>query len=122
LPYNAHTTASDALWAGLPVLTCLGETFAGRVAGSVLKSAGIEELIANSLVEYEALALRCARDPAFLASIKAKLAQSRDSCALFDTARATRQFEAAYRAMWQRHRNGEGPRHPGDGAMPIQIR
>src|SRR3954454_21102221 len=56
LPYNAHTTASDALWAGLPVLTCTGDTFAGRVAGSLLRAAGLGELITTSLEEYEALA------------------------------------------------------------------
>jgi protein O-GlcNAc transferase len=121
LPYNAHTTASDALWAGLPVLTCLGETFAGRVAGSVLKSAGIEELIAGSLAEYEALALRCARDPAFLASIRAKVAQNRDSCALFDTARATRQFEAAYTMMIDRLRRGDAPNASTQQREPIKI-
>ena len=70
LPYNAHTTASDALWAGLPVLTCLGETFAGRVAASLLKAIGLDALITRTLAEYEALALRLARDPAYLATLK----------------------------------------------------
>ena len=77
LPYNAHTTASDALWAGLPVLTCLGTTFAGRVASSLLKAVGLPELITDSLQDYEALALKLAREPAALASIKAKLAANR---------------------------------------------
>src|SRR5262249_51576155 len=73
LPYNAHTTASDALWGGLPIVTCLGETFAGRVAGSLLKAIGLPELITTSLEEYEALVLNLARDPTLLASIRRKL-------------------------------------------------
>jgi predicted O-linked N-acetylglucosamine transferase (SPINDLY family) len=118
LPYNAHTTASDALWAGLPVLTCLGETFAGRVAASLLQAAGLDELITTSLSDYEALALKLARDPALLASIKTRLAQNRDSCPLFDTARATRGIEAAYTLMWQRYQNGERPQ---PGGPPIRV-
>src|SRR5205823_14232747 len=77
LPYTAHTTASDALWAGLPVLTCLGETFAGRVAASQLKAVGLPDLIATSLEDYEALALKLAREPEFLALVKGKLARNR---------------------------------------------
>jgi protein O-GlcNAc transferase len=109
LPYNAHTTASDALWAGLPVLTCLGETFAGRVVASLLKAIGLPELITTSLEDYEALALKVAREPSFLASIKAKLARNRDTYPLFDTARFTRHIEAAYTTMWQRHQSGAAP-------------
>src|SRR5262249_23908036 len=109
LPYNAHTTASDALWAGLPVVTCLGETFAGRVAGSLLRAVGLAELITTSLGDYEALALKLARDPQQLASIKAKLARNRDTYPLFDTARFTRHIEAAYTTMWERHQMGELP-------------
>ena len=104
LPYNAHTTASDALWAGVPVLTCLGETFAGRVAASLLKAIGLPELITTSLADYEELALKLAREPSFLAAIKAKLARNRDTHPLFDTARFTRHIEAAYVTMWERHR------------------
>ena len=107
LPYNAHTTASDALWAGLPVVTCLGESFAGRVAGSLLRAIGLPELIAASLDDYEALALRLASEPNFLAGIKAKLMANRDAYPLFDTARFTRHIEAAYRTMWERHQKGE---------------
>jgi protein O-GlcNAc transferase len=103
LPYNAHTTASDALWAGLPVLTCLGSTFAGRVAASLLNAAGLPELITTSLDDYEALALRLARDRSLLAAIKAKLARNRQTCPLFDTARFARHIEAAYTTMWERH-------------------
>jgi predicted O-linked N-acetylglucosamine transferase (SPINDLY family) len=72
LPYNAHTTASDALWVGLPTLTCLGETFAGRVAASLLRAVGLPERITTSLEDYEALAVRLARDPSLLASIKSQ--------------------------------------------------
>lgn len=96
LPYNAHATASDALWAGVPLLTCLGSTFAGRVAASVLKAAGVPELITESLEAYEALALRLARDAEALSAIRNRLARNREICALFDTAAFTRNLEAAY--------------------------
>ena len=109
LPYNAHTTASDALWAGVPVVTCLGSTFPGRVAASLLHAVGMSDLITESLEEYESLVLRLAREPALLAAIKAKLARNRDNCPLFDTARFTRHIEAAYDAMWERYRRGEPP-------------
>ncbi|MGN6748733.1 MAG: tetratricopeptide repeat protein [Xanthobacteraceae bacterium] len=109
LPYNAHTTASDALWAGLPVVTCLGETFAGRVAASLSKAVGLPELITTSLQDYEALALRLARDPALLGGIKDKLLRNRDTYPLFDTPRFTRHLEAAYTTMWQRYQRGEPP-------------
>jgi len=107
LPCNAHTTASDALWTGLPVVTCLGQTFAGRVAGSILHAAGLPELVTHSLAEYEQLALRLARDPAALAAVKEKLAKNRDACPLFDTARSARQLEAAYTIVWERAQRGE---------------
>src|SRR5204863_3407511 len=96
LPYNAHTTASDALWAGLPVLTCLGSTFAGRVGASLLTAVGLPELITTSLDDYEALALKLAREPPYLASLKAKLANNRLTYPLFDTQRYTRHIEAAF--------------------------
>lgn len=101
LPCNAHTTASDALWAGLPVLTCRGETFAGRVAGSLLTALGIPELIAESLADYERTALALARDPQRLAALRLELQQRRDQCPLFDAARTTEHLEAAYAWMWQ---------------------
>ena len=110
LPYNAHTTASDALWAGLPVLTCLGETFAGRVAASLLKAIGLDELITRALAEYEALALRLSRDPVYLASLKDTLIRNRDASLLFDTQRATRHIETAYRSMAEIARRNEKPR------------
>jgi predicted O-linked N-acetylglucosamine transferase (SPINDLY family) len=109
LPYNAHTTASDALWAGLPVLTQAGETFAGRVAASVLCAAGMPELVTHSPEEYEAHALVLACSSARLGAIKQKLAANRDHCALFDTARMTRHLEAAYLHMWERAQRGLPP-------------
>ncbi len=109
LPVNAHTTASDALWVGLPVLTCAGEAFAGRVAASVLHAIGVPELITRSLDEYERLAVALARDPVRLAAIRARLLRNRHSHPLFDTARFTRHLEAAYRTMCERSRRGEPP-------------
>lgn len=106
LPCNAHTTASDALWAGLPVLTCTGDTFAGRVAASVLFAAGLPGLIANSLTSYEALAINLARDPAALSSAQAKLVAERDVAPLFDTERFTRDLESAFTTMWERTQCG----------------
>jgi protein O-GlcNAc transferase len=110
LPYNAHTTASDALWAGLPVLTCLGEAFAGRVAASLLKAVGLDALITRSLAEYEALALRLVRDPAYLATLKDRLIRNRDASALFDTQSATHHIETAYRIMADIARRNKKPR------------
>ena len=109
LPYNAHTTASDALWAGLPVLTCLGNSFPARVAASLLNAIGLRELVTSSLAEYEALALGLARDPERLAAIKAKLMRNRDTEPLFDTPRFTRNLETAYTMMWERAQRGEPP-------------
>jgi predicted O-linked N-acetylglucosamine transferase (SPINDLY family) len=109
LPYNAHTTASDALWAGLPVLTCLGEAFAGRVAASLLRAIGLDALITRTLGEYEALALRLARDPAYLATLKDTLNRNRDGSLLFDTQRATRHIETAYQTMADIARRNERP-------------
>jgi predicted O-linked N-acetylglucosamine transferase (SPINDLY family) len=109
LPCNAHTTASDALWAGVPIVACLGSTFAGRVAGSLLRAVGLPELVTASLPDYEALALRIAHEPALAAALKERLARNREVAALFDTRRFTRNIEAAYTAMWQRSQRGEPP-------------
>lgn len=109
LPYNAHTTTSDALWAGLPVLTHMGHTFAGRVAASLLEAAGLPELITHSWEDYEALALKLATDGYLLSGIKARLAQNRATCPLFDTDRFRRHIEAAYVTMWERAQRGEAP-------------
>ncbi|HEX3535756.1 MAG TPA: tetratricopeptide repeat protein [Stellaceae bacterium] len=100
-PYNAHTTASDALWAGLPLLTVAGATFAGRVAASLLHALGRSELIAASPAEYESRALQLARDPGQLAQLRHRLAEGRSWMPLFDMARYTRDIEAAYRRMWE---------------------
>jgi len=110
LPYNAHSTAIDALWAGLPVVTCAGIFFPGRVAASLLKAANLPELVTRSLADYEALAFRLATDPALLSSMRRKLADSRATCALFDSDRFRRHLEAAYATMWDIHRRGESPR------------
>ena len=111
LPCNAHTTASDALWAGLPVLTCLGQAFPGRVAASLLRAAGLAELVTGSLVEYEALAKDLATDPERLRALKDRLAANRLTCPLYDAARYAGNIEAAYAAMWQRHQAGLAPEH-----------
>lgn len=110
LPYNAHTTAGDALWAGLPVLTCAGQTFAGRVAGSLLRAAGLPELVTDSLEAYEALALRLATHPEDLAALRRKLEANRTTQPLFDPDRFRRQIEAAYVGMWEIWQRGEEPR------------
>jgi len=110
LPCNAHTTASDALWAGLPVLTCAGDTFAGRVAASLLSAIGLPELITDSLEMYEHRALELAGNSRKLSELKAELQRKRRTAALFDTARFTRNIEAAYAQMWEMWRAGEAPR------------
>ena len=109
LPYNAHVTTSDALWAGLPVVTCAGNTFAGRVAGSLLRAIGLEELVTTSLDEYEALALRLAGDPDLLRQLRTRLEQNRQTQPLFDTARFTRHLEAAYQQMLEIWKAGRPP-------------
>jgi predicted O-linked N-acetylglucosamine transferase (SPINDLY family) len=111
LPYNAHTTASDALWAGLPVLTCLGTTFPGRVGASLLHAVGLSELITASLPDYEQLAVGLASNPGRLAGIKQKLADNRLTMPLFDTGRFTRNIEAAFSAIYARCRAGGAPDH-----------
>jgi protein O-GlcNAc transferase len=107
LPYGAHTTASDALWAGVPVLTRIGETFAGRVATSLLNAIGLPELIASSAEQYLLLATQLAQNAALLAGIRTALAKNRETMPLFDTPRITRNLEAAYVEMWNRHLLGE---------------
>jgi predicted O-linked N-acetylglucosamine transferase (SPINDLY family) len=96
---NAHTTASDALWAGLPLLTCLGETFASRVAASLLTAVGLPELITPNLEDYQTLAIELGRSPQKLTALKQKLAANRTTYPLFDTPRFTRNLEKAYQAM-----------------------
>jgi predicted O-linked N-acetylglucosamine transferase (SPINDLY family) len=109
LPFNGGATTSDALWAGLPVVTLAGESFASRMSASLLNAIGLPELVADSPAGYEAIALRLARDASSLREVRAKLARNRATHPLFDTARFTRQIEAAYSEMWARHRRGEPP-------------
>jgi len=111
LPYNAHTTASDALWCGLPVLTQTGNAFAGRVAASLLHAADLPELVTTSDAEYVALAVRLARDPLMLAALRRRLQSARDTAPLFNTPRYTRHLEAAYVHMFERNRSGLPPAH-----------
>jgi predicted O-linked N-acetylglucosamine transferase (SPINDLY family) len=109
LPYNAHTTASDALWAGLPVLTCTGETFASRVAASLLNAIHLPELITSTTDAYEALAVELATNPELLRAIKDKLAGNRLTTPLFDTRLFTRNLESAYTEMAGRYQAGLAP-------------
>lgn len=111
LPYNAHTTASDALWAGLPLLTCMGDTFAGRVAASLLGTIGLPELVASSQADYERLAIELAMQPDRLKALRQKLADNRLTTPLFDTVRFTRHLEQAYAAMHARRKAGQRPEH-----------
>ena len=106
LPYNAHTTASDALWAGLPVLTCTGESFASRVAASLLNAIELPELITTTQKQYEARAIELATNPEKLKAIKYKLERNRLTTALFDTPRFTKHIEAAYKQMYERYQDG----------------
>jgi predicted O-linked N-acetylglucosamine transferase (SPINDLY family) len=105
-PYNAHTTASEALWAGLPLLTRIGETFTGRVAASLLQAIGLPELITKSESEYEARAIELATSPEELSAIKDKLAKNRLTTPLFDSERYTRHLEAAYQVIYERYHAG----------------
>lgn len=109
LPYNAHTTASDALWAGVPLVTCAGDTFAGRVAGSLLHAVGLPELVTHTLADYAELAAALLADPARLAALRQKLAGLRDTAPLFDVAAYTMALENLYGQMWQRHAAGLAP-------------
>lgn len=111
LPYNAHTTASDALWMGLPVLTRRGGAFAGRVASSLLTVLGLPELVCETLEAYEARAIQLARSPDLLRQIRETLIRNRVTSPLFDTAAFTRHLEAAFRQMHARHRDGLSPDH-----------
>jgi predicted O-linked N-acetylglucosamine transferase (SPINDLY family) len=107
-PVNAHTTASDALWAGCPLLTLAGETFASRVAGSLLRAVGLPELITTRLADYEALALSLARNPRQLGALRARLNANRN-CALFDAGQFARNLEQAYATMADIHARGQAP-------------
>jgi predicted O-linked N-acetylglucosamine transferase (SPINDLY family) len=105
-PYNAHTTAADALMAGLPVVTYMGNSFPSRVAGSLLHAIGLPELIAHTLEEYEQIALRLVTTPALLADIKVRIVANQVNYPLFDTEAFCRNLEAAYIAMWRKSQLG----------------
>jgi predicted O-linked N-acetylglucosamine transferase (SPINDLY family) len=107
--FNAHTTASDALWAGLPIVTRAGEQFAARAAASMVTAAGLPDLVTETDEDYEALILALARDPARLAAIRQRLAANRLTAPFFDTVRYTRDFEKALRAAYDRYFDGLEP-------------
>ena len=109
MPYNTHTTASDALWAGLPVLTCRGETFAGRVAASLLAAVRLPDLVTATPEAYESLAIELATRPGKLKGMREQLAVSRHAAPLFDTGNFARHLESAYSAMLERCRAGLPP-------------
>jgi predicted O-linked N-acetylglucosamine transferase (SPINDLY family) len=108
-PYTSHTTGSDALWAGCPMVTLMGETFASRVAASLLRNVGLEQLIARSFAEYEALALALAHDRPRLEALRRHLRAQPDKLPLFDSPRFTRGLEIAFRRMWERFAEGKAP-------------
>jgi predicted O-linked N-acetylglucosamine transferase (SPINDLY family) len=110
-PYNAHTTTSDALWAGLPVLTLMGRSFASRVSASLLNAIGLPELITSTQEEYEALAIELAVNPKKLAEIKLKLANNRLTTPLFDTPLFAKNLEAGYIKMHEQYHAGLEPEH-----------
>jgi protein O-GlcNAc transferase len=111
LPYNAHTTASDALWTGLPVLTLIGKSFAARVAASLLHAVGLPDMVVNTQQEYESLAIDLATHPAKLQAIKARLKQNLLTAPLFDTPLFTKNLESAYMQIYKRHQEGLLPEH-----------
>ncbi|HEY3300351.1 MAG TPA: tetratricopeptide repeat protein [Methylophilaceae bacterium] len=110
LPYNAHTTTSDALWMGLPVLTCQGETFAGRVATSLLNAVNLPELVTLNIEDYEARALQIATNPQALNTIKDKLVRTKHTAPLFDTNLFAHNLEAIYQEMWRIYLSNQPPR------------
>ncbi|MGB7541203.1 MAG: tetratricopeptide repeat protein, partial [Burkholderiales bacterium] len=108
--WNAHTTGSDALWAGVPVITCPGEHLVSRLGASLLHGIGLDELAVGSFDDYEALAIGLAAQPEKLRALKERLEQNRETCPLFDTARLVRNLERAYLEMWRMHESGGPPR------------
>jgi predicted O-linked N-acetylglucosamine transferase (SPINDLY family) len=118
LPFNGGATASDALWAGVPVVTCAGEALASRMAGSLLTSIGLPELITHDLAQYEALALDLATTPKLLAEYRARLERNRLTSPLFDSERFCRHLESAYVSMWQRSESGKAPEGFAVSALP----
>lgn len=110
LTCTAHTTASDALWAGVPLVTCTGDTFTQRAAGSILRAMGLPELVTTTLSDYEALALKLAREPDSLGALRRRVADNRATSPLFDTAKQTRALESVYEEIWREYVEG-GPGH-----------
>jgi len=117
-PYNGHTTVSDALWVGLPVVTYAGRSFAARVAGSMIANVGLPELITYNLKDYEALAMRLASNSDELSAIKNRLIQNAPQASLFDARKTTRAIERAYRMMFDIVSAGEAPRFISIDATP----
>jgi predicted O-linked N-acetylglucosamine transferase (SPINDLY family) len=111
LPYNAHTTMSDALWVGVPAITCAGPTFAARVGGSILQAVGLPELVTDNLHTYQTLAIKLAQNPAELKALRAKLAAQHTTAPLFNTPLFTRALETLYQGMWSRYAQGLPPEH-----------
>ena len=122
LVVNALTTASDALLMDCPVITCPGQTFVARGAGSILRALEMPELITRSLPEYENLAVRLASSPGELRGLREKIARKRGTAPLFDSTRYTRHLDAAYQEMWRLHQTGEGPKAFADKSRKLQIR
>ena len=111
LPYSARTTASDALWAGLPILTRIGDSFASRVCASLLRSVGLPELVTSTREQYEAMAIELAMHPGRLSGIRDRLDRNRLTTPLFDTQAFTRHLENAFLQMYQRYQAGFNPEH-----------
>jgi predicted O-linked N-acetylglucosamine transferase (SPINDLY family) len=109
LPFNAGTTASDALWSGVPVLTCCGEALAARMAGSLLRAMNLPELITYNMQDYEAAAIRLGGTPGLLAEIRARVDEQRGTSTVFDTEHFRRNVEQAYVSMWERLEQGQPP-------------
>jgi predicted O-linked N-acetylglucosamine transferase (SPINDLY family) len=116
LPYNAGTTASDALWAGLPVLTCAGEAFASRMAASLLRAVGLPDMIAATQEQYEDLAVALGKDPATLAQIRRRLAANRLTTPLFDSRTFTQNLERGYTRIYERCLAGMPPED-----LPVEV-
>jgi predicted O-linked N-acetylglucosamine transferase (SPINDLY family) len=118
---NAHATASDALWAGVPVLTVPGRGFAARVGASVTNSVGLHDMVVATREDYERLALELARNPARLADVKSRLAHNRTIMPLFDSERFTRHIESGFTLAFDRYRAGLEPDHIEVPRLPERI-
>lgn len=117
-PVNAHTTASDAIWMGVPLITCTGNTFAGRVAGSLLNAIGLSDLVTQNLDDYKALALSLAMNPDLLAAVRQRIVINRTTHPLFGGAGHCRRLESAYEVMWNIYQRGQ---EPGSFAVPPAV-